>query len=970
MDMEKKIYKTHRFFCFLLVGVSLSFSARATIYPINLVLSGAQEFPANSSPGTATLIGTYNDVTNTISYTITFSGLSSNSVQGHFHAPAAQGVNAPVIIPFAGFPAGVTFGSYTNSNVLTDAQEVQLLAGLFYSNIHTVSLPGGELRAQVILQGLPAANAYTTCPDVDIAVARPGTNADINNPYTLYNVNTTTGVFSQVFGGPYKDPADLTKNLQVNAIGLSKKDGFIYGLTNQSTITTTRFLRLDRTYGVTSIGLIPSPTSPTGTLGFVNSAAGDVDTAGNYYFTAATATSSLVLDKFFLGKISNIASYGSGAGAIGLNYYEIDVSGVNCSAYILSLATDPSNSGLKDFAYNAYTNSFFTYVTYKPTGSATYKGQLMELKAVPGSSPLKYQMFCNSVVNNHASEVSGVAIDKLGKLVVMFDDGSFGFVNRTISGVYDGSYTQIGTNAVTGLPNPLRGDMASCGQQSLPNLPLVPVVTCPLASYFLARAGGNADNANPYFLYTVNTLTGAMTLVPGDGLRTPGNPSIFMQVNGIGLNLADGFFYGTAFQGTSTTAELVRFDRVYGIKSLGGITPPVSLTGLFGFVNTASGDIDRSNNYWFTGVTANLSFASPTGFLLDKLYLGRIAALSTMPIAGNPPPTYYEIDYSDANCGGFISAIMTDPTNSGLKDMVYNPFTGNFITYVTYKPTGAPNFSGQMVELKPVAGSTPLRYKLTCTPVIASHTAEVSGTLIDNAGNFLVMMTDGTVGKITSTSLGVYNGIYTTLNSSTGLPNPLRGDAASCGGPANSPLPVRLTSFSVSTKECTNTFAWTTEDEVAFKHYELEQSMDNKNFTAVSTVKARRSLSPSTYKVVLPSAGKTVLYRLKMVDLDGSATYSFTLNVANNCTRNFGFVVNPNPVSNRLNVNWYGIESSTQMKIMILNASGSIVSRATRVVSNGTATSLDATTLPAGTYWIRAMDTKNNVSYQHSFIKQ
>lgn len=967
----KKFYKSQSllYFPLLLAALQFGFSANATIYPVSQVLSGAQEVPANSSTGTATLTGTYNDVTNTISYTIVFSGLSSNSTQGHFHAPAAQGTNAPVIIPFAGFPVNVTSGSYTSANVLTDAQEAQLFAGLFYANIHTVSLPGGELRAQVILQGLPAANAYTTCPDVDVAVARPGTNADNNNPYTLYNVNTATGVFSQVFGGPFKDPADLTKNLQVNAIGLSKKDGFIYGLTNQNTLTTTRFLRLDKTYGVTSIGFLPSPTSPTATLGFVNSAAGDVDTAGNYYFTGATANG-FALDKFFLGKIANISSYGAGAGAIAVTYYEIDVSGANCSDYITSFSTDPLNSGLKDFSYNAYTNSFFAYVTYKPTGSATYKGQLLELKAVPGSSPLKYQMFCNSIVNNHAAEVSGVAIDKSGKLTVLFDDGSFGVINKTATGVYEGTYTQIGTAAATGLPNPLRGDMASCGQQSLPNSPSVPVTTCPNASYFLARAGGNADNANPYFLYTVNTLTGAMTLVPGDGLRTPGNPSVFMQVNGIGLNPVDGFFYGTAFQGTSTTAELVRFDRVYGIRSLGGITPPVSSTGLFGFVNTAAGDIDRSNNYWFTGVTANLSFASPTGFVLDKLYLGKIASLSNMPIAGNPPPVYYEIDYSDANCAGFITSIMTDPNNSGLKDMVYNPFTGNFITYVTYKPTAALAFSGQMVELKPILGSTPLRYKMTCTPTVQSHTAEVSGTLIDNTGNFLVMMTDGTVGKIASTSLGQYNGVYTLLNAAPGLPNPLRGDAASCGGSAAAPLPVKLRSFTVATKECTNNFTWVAENETAFRQYELEQSTGDNRFTTVVTVPGRRSPAASTYNVGLPAAGKAAQYRLKMVDVDGAVSYSITLNVVNNCIRNFGFVLNPNPATENVSVNWFGLDAPTQVDVVILNANGSIVAKMVKTASNGTSAAVDISSLAKGAYWMKVTDKKKGMSFQRNFMKQ
>jgi len=47
------------------------FSANGTTFPISVTLTGAQEVPANSSTGTATLTGTYNDSTNVLKYTVT-----------------------------------------------------------------------------------------------------------------------------------------------------------------------------------------------------------------------------------------------------------------------------------------------------------------------------------------------------------------------------------------------------------------------------------------------------------------------------------------------------------------------------------------------------------------------------------------------------------------------------------------------------------------------------------------------------------------------------------------------------------------------------------------------------------------------------------------------------------------------------------------------------------------------------------
>ena len=818
-----------------------------------------------------------------------------------------------------------------------------------------------------------ATTPYTTCPDATIAIVRSGTNSDTQNPYYLYNVNNSTGAMTQVSGGPYKDPANPSQNLQVNAIGLSTKDGYIYGLTNDPTVTTTRFLRLDRNYGVTVIGNIPSPSSPTGSIGIINSAAGEVDQSGNYYFTAFTANpgsppGTLVMDKFFLGKISDISSLTAG-GSLSVTYYQIDVSNANCSNYISSLSSDPNNSGLKDFSYNAATNSFFSYATYKNPGASKFSGQLIELRAVTGSNPLRYQLFCSSVVNEHTAEVSGTAIDKNGRFSVLFTDGSFSIMSSS-KNVYTGGITQVATNAGTGLPNPLRGDMASCGQQTSNDQANTPFASCPNGNFIIARAGMNADN-NPYYIYSVNTSNGTVVQMQGGPLLYP-NTSQNLQVNGVGINVADGFFYGLASEGSVNTARFVKFDALYGVTTFGTIAPPTSSTGMLSFVNSAAGDIDRSNNYYFTAVTANQTNSTPSGLMLDKLYLGRIANISNLAPGATPTVVYYEINYSDANCSAYINSFMTDPNNSGLKDFVFNPFTNTFMSYVTYKPTGVTNFIGQFIELRPIAGTSPLQYRLTCSSVTNTHTAEVSGTLVDNTGNFLVLMTDGTIGKIQTTVSYQYNGTYVAVNNNTGLPNPLRGDMASCSGPAQAPLPVKLSAFTVSQSSCNNIFKWSSENEVNFSKYELEQSTDNVNYTTVSSVKANVNGAANRYQVTVPTASKQTFYRLKMIDNDGRFSYSNTLNVSTTCAGKFEFAVSPNPVvGTNLNLNWSGVSAATQVDIIILNATGSVVSRMTRAIPEGVSTiSIPVHQLPAGSYMIKAIDSRNNQNYGTKFIKQ
>src|SRR5216117_3880680 len=95
-----------------------------------------------------------------------FSDLTGPAAAMHIHGTAGPGTNAPVLINLislhlpAADPAkgGVIFGGVP----FTEAQAADLLAGLHYLNIHTVTNAGGEIRGQLI----PVTNhaPTITCP--------------------------------------------------------------------------------------------------------------------------------------------------------------------------------------------------------------------------------------------------------------------------------------------------------------------------------------------------------------------------------------------------------------------------------------------------------------------------------------------------------------------------------------------------------------------------------------------------------------------------------------------------------------------------------------------------------------------------------------------------------------------------------------------------------------------------------------
>lgn len=627
-------------------------------------------------------------------------------------------------------------------------------------------------REQLFAQ---ANDPYNECPAVNIAIVRAGGNAAVTNPYYLYNVNTITGTMTQVSGGPYKDPVNPALNMQVNGIGVNRKDGYIYGLASDGTITTARFVRMDKSYGVTDLGSIPSPASGTGLLGIVNPAAGAMDTAGNFYFSAFTINPLPVpsFDKFYIGKISNVKDLNTGPATV--VYYEVDVSAPECAAFISTFQTDPANSGLKDFCHHAPQDKFYTYATYKLPGATAFSAQLFELSVIPGSSPMRYKLSANTTVNMHTAETSGVSIDREGRLSVLFTDGSFGRVNTDAAGIYTGGFTMI--NADTGLPNPLRADMGSCGNGATASSPPIPEpIDCP-AGYAVVRAGFNNDTMNAYSIYRVNSFNGQLTLLPNGPLYYPGSTRP-LQVNGIGANRRDRKFYGLATEGQSTTVRLVRFDEGYSVTLLGNIPPPPAPAGYISFVNSAAGTMDNNDNFYFTAAKVKPGTA-PGTIILEKLYLGKIPDVST--ITGPVSPVYREVEWSNGDCGDFIQSLRNDPVNSGVKDLFYHPVTRTFFTYVTYRNNpSSSSYKGQMIELKK-SGHYNLKYRMHCKNVINQHQAEASGTMLGSDGKFLVLLTDGTIGYIKrSGNSDNYNGYYAELNDSTGLATVNRGDLASC----------------------------------------------------------------------------------------------------------------------------------------------------------------------------------------------
>ena len=116
---------------------------------LNVSLSGAAERP-NSVDTAARGFGYLRVKGDTLSFTITYQGLSGPATAAHIHGPASASESGGVLIdlaPFKGEGFG-TSGTLIGATPITREQKAYILANRTYVNIHTEANPNGEVRGQ------------------------------------------------------------------------------------------------------------------------------------------------------------------------------------------------------------------------------------------------------------------------------------------------------------------------------------------------------------------------------------------------------------------------------------------------------------------------------------------------------------------------------------------------------------------------------------------------------------------------------------------------------------------------------------------------------------------------------------------------------------------------------------------------------------------------------------------------------
>jgi|GEM_PF-5134804 len=218
--------------------------------------------------------------------------------------------------------------------------------------------------------------------------------------------------------------------------------------------------------------------------------------------------------------------------------------------------------------------------------------------------------------------------------------------------------------------------------------------------------------------------------------------------------------------------------------------------------------------------------------------------------------------------------------------------------------------------------------------------------------------------KPSSSFVGIYTQFnYTAIDNSGNLSN-----AATYTIPlyVGNVLPVSLVQFGAEKKSNGLVLvSWTSENEINFRNYVLERSLDGDAFAQIALVFANGTAGTKNYSYsddLSNVAAKKVYYRLKMIDLDGRYGYSRIVSLPLQAD-NAGLAVTPNPVRAQHVVLQMTLPDAAQATLSVVDNSGRVVYRETRQIARGAnAIELLNAKLAAGSYILMVSTPAQNLS--------
>ena len=169
-------------------------------------------------------------------------------------------------------------------------------------------------------------------------------------------------------------------------------------------------------------------------------------------------------------------------------------------------------------------------------------------------------------------------------------------------------------------------------------------------------------------------------------------------------------------------------------------------------------------------------------------------------------------------------------------------------------------------------------------------------------------------------------------------------------------IPIELSQWSGKAVGADNQLTWTTLTETNTDFFEIERSLDGKNFISIGRQKAAgdsKVVQEYTFWDKNNLKATPQYYRLKTVDLDGQVSFSNTITIAKRDEKNGQFTLFPNPVTNILKYKFNQVQTEAS-EFTLFDILGHIV---LNEKLNDTEGVISISHLPKGTYFVRLKTT-------------
>lgn len=320
-----------------------------------------------------------------------------------------------------------------------------------------------------------------------------------------------------------------------------------------------------------------------------------------------------------------------------------------------------------------------------------------------------------------------------------------------------------------------------------------------------------------------------------------------------------------------------------------------------------------------------------------------------------------------ANAGTFIKTNATGVTTIGIpannsgtvKGLGTLDFASSFASNGIIAPGTSPGLL-TINSSQPLSANSTLQIEMQDgSGPGTGHDQLIRNGNITLAGNLVVTET-GTLPNGTYTIINLTSGTVSGSFSMVMLPAGyvLQVNASSVQITRNIVLPLTLLSFTGTVQNQTAQLQWQVTNEINTASFVIERSNGTTAYTSVGNVPARNVSGNNSYNFNDNKAfatGAVQLYRLQIIDKDGSFTYSKTIKLTRNGLSILS--VYPNPVTDEIVIS--GLQQKGLLKIF--NANGSLVQQQT--VKSQTIT-LNIANYPKGIYFVKYLDGKNVISSQ------